>query len=137
MSRYIDLNTALSYPFANGKYDKENANPDFIRGCESYKEWLKGLPAADVAPRWIPVSERLPEEDGDYLVVYEKGYAEDYGFDRIGIVPYETNCAEYGGFGIWQERFGHYTLGSLGSDWVEIKVVAWMPLPEPWKGEAE
>lgn len=47
MSRYIDLNKALSFPYANGEYDKKNANQDFIKGCESYKEWLESLPAAE------------------------------------------------------------------------------------------
>ena len=47
MSKYIDLNEALSFPYANGEYDKKNANLDFIRGCESYKEWLESLPAAE------------------------------------------------------------------------------------------
>lgn len=84
------------------------------------------------AQRWIPCSERLPKEDGNYLVTFEEGYAEDYGFDSIGTAPFEVECE---GFGIWQEEFDRYTLGSLGSDWVEIKVIAWMPLPEPWKGE--
>ena len=82
-------------------------------------------------PRWISVTERLPKEDGDYLVTFEEGYAEDYGFDPIGIAPFEVDCE---GFGIWQEHFDRQTLGSLGSDWVEIKVIAWMPLPEPFKG---
>jgi hypothetical protein len=35
---------ALSYPFANGKYDHKNANINFILGHESYKEWLETLP---------------------------------------------------------------------------------------------
>lgn len=48
MRNYIDLNTALSFPYANGKYDKENASPDFINGCESYKEWLESLPTVDI-----------------------------------------------------------------------------------------
>ena len=48
MSRYIDLNTALSFPYANGEYDKKSANTDFIKGCESYKEWLESLPAVDI-----------------------------------------------------------------------------------------
>lgn len=81
---------------------------------------------------WIPVTERLPEEDGEYLVTFESGYAEDYGFDPIGIAPFEVDCE---GFGIWQERFHPVSLGSLGSEWVDIQVTAWRPLPEPYQEE--
>ena len=80
--------------------------------------------------RWIPVTEALPDKDGDYLVTYDAGFAEDYEYGvPIGIAPFEVDCE---GFGMWHERFDPYTLGSLGSDWFEIKVVAWMPLPEPY-----
>lgn len=81
---------------------------------------------------WISCKERLPEEDGDYLVTFEEGYAEDYGLDLVGIAPYEVDCE---GFGIWQEEFDPHTLGSLGSEWVDINVIAWQPLPEPYKEE--
>lgn len=80
-------------------------------------------------PHWIPCSERLPEKDCDYLVWYEEGYREDYGIDEIGIAPFEEDC---GGFGVWQERYDPVSLGYLDSEWVEIKVLAWMPLPEPF-----
>lgn len=81
---------------------------------------------------WISCKERLPEEDGDYLVTFEEGYAEDYGLDLVGIAPHEVDCE---GFGIWQEEFDPHTLGSLGSEWVDINVIAWQPLPEPYKEE--
>ena len=84
--------------------------------------------------RWIPVAESLPEEDGKYLVTFESGYAEDYGFDPIGIAPFEVDCE---GFGIWQESFHPVSLGSLGSDWVDIPVTAWRPLPEAFEAEEE
>lgn len=35
MGVYIDRKQALSHPFANGKYDHEHANEDFILGFES------------------------------------------------------------------------------------------------------
>lgn len=47
---YIEREIALSFPFANGKYDHENANEHFINGCETYKEWLETIPASDVRP---------------------------------------------------------------------------------------
>ena len=42
----ISRKAALSFPFANGKYDHEHANLDYILGCETYKEWLETLHAA-------------------------------------------------------------------------------------------
>lgn len=48
MPRYIDRDIAMSHPFANGQYDKENANEHFIFGYEGYKEWLEQLPTVDV-----------------------------------------------------------------------------------------
>ncbi len=45
---YIIRDVALAFPFANGQYDRENADPHFINGCESYREWLEAIPAADV-----------------------------------------------------------------------------------------
>lgn len=48
MPRYINLDEALSFPFANGKYDHENANEHFIYGCETYKEWLETLPTIEI-----------------------------------------------------------------------------------------
>lgn len=48
MGDFISREAALSFPFANGQYDHENANEHFINGCESYKEWLEVVPAADV-----------------------------------------------------------------------------------------
>lgn len=57
MAEYIDREEALAFPFANGHYDSKNAISIFILGCESYREYLESIPAADVAPvvrgKWI------------------------------------------------------------------------------------
>lgn len=50
MADFIDRALATSHPFANGRYDHENANEHFILGHESYREWLEDLPSADVRP---------------------------------------------------------------------------------------
>lgn len=100
---------------------------------DKFLEWLNAEALEkQEQDRWIPMTEALPKEDGDYLVTYESGYAEDYGLDPIGIAPFEVDCE---GFGIWQESFDPVSLGSLGSDWVDIQVTAWRPLPEPYKAE--
>ena len=47
MTQYIDREQALSFPFANGEYDHNNADEHFISGCKSYKEWLESLPVIE------------------------------------------------------------------------------------------
>ena len=47
MSEYIDKELALSFPWANGKYDHEHADENFILGLETYKEWLETLEPTD------------------------------------------------------------------------------------------
>jgi hypothetical protein len=66
--------------------------------------------------RWIPCTERLPEEGGDYLVTTKwKG---SYSGDTY----IETNMAVY------REKL---------EEWDCKGVIAWMPLPEPYKAESE
>lgn len=65
---------------------------------------IESLPPAE--PRWIPVTERLPE-DGRYLCTYQNG---------------EGICVDFGLF--------------ANGEWF-VEPVAYMPLPEPWKGEDE
>ena len=62
----IDREKALSHPFANGKYDHKNANRDFIRGFESYKEWLEDLPTITINEEKEPVVERWYSKDGTF-----------------------------------------------------------------------
>jgi hypothetical protein len=60
----IDLDELLKFPIRRNHCDKENANPHFINGIETVFEYAEQLPTLS----WIPVSERLPEDDTDVLV---------------------------------------------------------------------
>ena len=68
-------------------------------------------------PKWIPVSERLPEESVEVLVCSDNGDIE------VADCYYST---EIEGMTVW-----------LTSGWRFGKVIAWMPLPEPYKREEE
>lgn len=81
---------------------------------------------------WIPCSERLPDKDGEYLVWYECGEDED-DEKGIAIVPFWTDIEM---FGVYQDIFDSQSLGFVDSEFYECETAkAWMPLPEPYKGE--
>lgn len=94
------------------------------------KNYILGTPPVTPTQKWIPVSKKLPEEDGDYLLFGKVVEDEE---NNIFIGEYDS-CGEQ--FGIWQEQFDRTTLGCLGSEFYEYaSVLAWLPLPEPYKAE--
>ena len=89
------------------------------------------LPSAQPEQRWIPCSERLPEEYGEFLVTMtEKAKAKDLGFDidetYIRKMRYNSNG--------WQLP---RHIPSWINEAVKDEVLAWMPLPEPYQEEGE
>ena len=73
---------------------------------------MNSLPSAQLEPSWIPCSKELPPDDRTVLVTLKWG--ED---DR------EILVGEY-----W-----HDSPSSKGWGTFEGHVIAWMPLPEPYK----
>lgn len=86
------------------------------------EEWKKG--------DWIPCSERLPEED------LWTGMGKQFS-NSVLMTMYDKNdedlIVDYGHTtdGEWYSETADEYIESI-ADW---KVVAWMPLPEPYKGE--
>ena len=71
---------------------------------------------APSAHRWIPVSERLPEMFHDVLIS----------------TTLETVDRAYRSFTCW-----FHTGGMDCTSYENDEILAWMPLPEAWKGEEE
>ena len=97
---------------------------EFIR---KYVEKLLPINPQPKTGRWIPVSERLPNNDDYVLVCYEDGHIRTayYYIDTI-IYPSEfEDCCETGWYN-YSETFMY-----------KQDVIAWMPLPEPYKAESE
>jgi hypothetical protein len=73
-------------------------------------DWIDEAPTIQAEPHWIPVTERLPEVNGCYLVSvkndHERRYSKTAWFEK----------------GVWFAR---------------QDVVAWMPLPEPMRMEKQ
>lgn len=80
---------------------------------------------------WIPVSERLPEDEKEYLVTLEKVYGTPEKLYGI------ANYLKFGDAGYWNEKkYGYlewdkYSDGRGGT--MMYKVIAWKSLPEPYK----
>ena len=84
-------------------------------------------------PKWIPVTERLPDKDGKYLA-FNKGIVAGSGYCRVlGFAKDARKIDQYDFVEDWQNvwyfydsEYGYVTTNS---------VTHWMPLPEPPKGE--
>ena len=78
---------------------------------------------------WIPIEERRPTEDGEYLLWGKISEDEESDYRFIG--NYDA-CGEE--FGDWEDYYDSTTLGFLDSELHKYhEVLAWQPLPEPYK----
>lgn len=113
----IDILTRMSTNHFYGHREQEA----FKLGAEALKQ------------RWIPVTERLPEEDKEVLISYRYKEGEgDTSHVNISITTYGQMY--FGGRKIegvkhWRAPFEYFHSN--------YEVIAWMPLPTPYKGGEE
>ena len=86
-------------------------------------ELIDSMPSIEIEPQWIPCGERLPAENGTYLV-----YAPDYrGGSSRGKEWHDGIMFAIFKAGKWSIEHGYYSRPNC--------VIAWMPLPEPYEVE--
>ena len=93
----------------------------YWKGNSTYAFFQIAIKALEQEPRWIPVSERLPDNSGNYLVSVIDGSGEDDDYEAVDVAWFahkkDYNIKE----SKWQE---------LG---VDETIIAWMPLPKPYE----
>lgn len=107
--------------FVRGYIDEIRKDTVIIRNTGGYfgtdpGEVITVNDTAHPEQRWIPCSEQLPD-------VAQRVLLSGHGQVMVGML----------------HSFGKYSLEPTGISYVYPKddVDAWMPLPEPWKGEEE
>ena len=87
----------------------------------------KGIIRKHMNDGWIPVQDKLPEDDVDVLITYAD--IDDENYTDICITTY--GYAYLGGnkldFKEWRSPFEYFK--------TNYKVIAWRPLPEPYRPE--
>ena len=100
----------------------EEANKDGAYGYVSVKE-IADAPTIEQYGTWIPCSERLPEDLKRVLVWFE--------YYRYG----ESNrLYQSYGIGFTQDKEWSRLINGT-SGWRDLRILAWMPLPEPYREE--
>lgn len=111
---------------------------DWIIGCIEHDGFIKTdrfdkanqiiLDALSAEARWIPCSEKLPKEDARYLVQMS------YGIMKV--LSWANVLEKVDDFDFYNKKHsGWYEYDSEWGYCEKNEVLAWMPLPEPWKGE--
>lgn len=106
---------------------KEDINIDGVAywvKCDRGRMVLEAAEALEKNQRfqWVPVSERTPEDYGAVLLQYS---------NRRWLETEKRETLDIGYF----DAFGNEELRSEGCENFRGDVVAWMPLPEPYKKE--
>ena len=97
----------------DGAFSAYDDSYDVVIHCETEEEQKKVIERLK-ATNWIPVSERLPEKRKDV----------------IATVRYSGFCGMYGR---WLKTAFIDNYGEWNGECIGGEVIAWMPLPEPYK----
>ena len=93
---------------------------DILLMYPALKKGLQKVPSVmPKQPRWIPVTERLPEDEQNVLVTYKTT-------DKIHPCQYHDDGSRNPWYSYIDQCRAHMNV-----------VLAWMPLPEAWKGDKD
>ena len=128
IDRYMAID-AFGLSEKTRKYGGDHSGYD-TRMLYEIQDVLEGLPSAQPEPQWIPCSERLPEEkDAGILKKLGTNKMSDYVIATVEVKGERmtvTACT-YNGEWDWNMKYA----------FPDYKIIAWMPLPEPYTERRE
>ena len=130
MSRLIDADI-LENRMYHEAFEKDSDMQKWDSGCwiryKLFEKVLREQPTVTPEPHWIPVTERLPEEkDAGILKKLGTSKRSEYVLATVEVKGERmtvTACTHDGKWD-WNMKYA----------FPDYKIVAWMPLPEPYKG---
>lgn len=135
----MKIEEAIKRYSINAEYERTHGN---LQGCLEFRQladWLKELKQFREQTRWIPCSERLPEDlepvnitwvnhnpKGYYADIKDKPFTATGHYCKGRWYWYSSTCQDY------LEEYGRCDVDEIDTD---IEVTAWMQLPDPYKVE--
>lgn len=119
----MTLDEAIKRYTGNAEYERTHGN---LQGCLEFRqlaEWLRELKQLREQTTWIPCSERLPEKNTACLVAVGK-----FKFTQMAMYSDLMGTIDH-------RIFYQGDYGDVNFENITQYVKAWMPLPEPYKGE--
>lgn len=111
---------------ARFKRSQKSENCDYLTGYISALSAVEGMIAEQPkVGEWIPCSERLPEDLEKVLVWFE--YFRYGECNRL----YQTIGISY----TWNGEWSGFVNGTSG--WHKLRILAWQPLPQPYREKVE
>jgi len=110
MSRHLPWGKRVTAPETAWKEYTYPTEPKEI----PFMEWLKGFVRKHMNGGWIPVSIRMPEKAGTYIINVLDGKRDIVTFAK------------------WQNRYKRFDMTGARAHW---RIIAWRPFPESYKPE--
>lgn len=122
--------------------DLSSADGHYRYALRLAKNIIESLPSAEDVQRWIPCSERLPEDLEAVNVTWVNHNPPVY-YQYTKDVPNADTAVYYRGVWYWWDSTICDVLGEYGEKCgaeqidKDIEILAWMPLPEPYREDGE
>lgn len=128
------------------KYEDTGITPEQLKIIdEEYSRMAHELAMLRQQNQWIPVSDALPTPEEEVLIITKRGTITTALYED-GTITEDDSCwtwydvdfdydeetdTNYIPAGWWEYR--HFNADEVFNNVVDKKVLAWMPLPEPYK----